>query len=818
VANDIDIVVGVKDLATSVLDRLAAKVNSMGGMAKDAFAGAAERLNDQLAKAANGSGGNERIAKAIETAANGLSVKIEAAVARTNSSIDSLTGKIQGAVNSLASIAIKAASIASVGAAFVTVGRGVFGAAGMLSDFVLGANKAEASTQKLRVGVLSSLAPFSRYVVAAGATVALTDATLKATSATSSLLTRVTAVGRGALAAFVLRNALKKTEDGASTLGAKLARVAGFALALDVVARASFRFGLSLLGIGNNANVATNALSKTVNVAARITSAPMKAFASGASAAAISTTHLASSIEDLPRGAQSVNALVSGFGNFAAQIGGIPGLLFAIPAGIAGLAVAAVTAANKTERQITQLTNKLAMVEAARLNVSIEEIDTAPLRKVAEDTAKIAKQIQTATNVQSSSLVSLATSSLPKGLDASQLGDAMKSAVGLSEVYGTSIEEGMYRTRQALEGNFEAFEKLIPSIATMATSEEKLAAVSKLAANGFKVAQQETMTFWGSIEKAKNGIGNVLESIGQMESGTNILGTVLRDVLAPILEGLDGTFQRFGFSGRDAIELVTSGLAGVIAIADTVANNWSTVIDRMLTSVELFAEQTKQSIYNAFNVVVSDYLPWMGRNIVTGFTEAARMAGLVFQGMATRAMDSVGAIADFVASGGAGGLGKITSDLAAINSAPIAGDFTMHLEKLPDVADRALSDTEKLLLDRIKDMDTKLGEDFSKSFTSAYDEMAGMLRDQGLVANIDLKPKMGDVPLAVDAIDKKTKADTATNQVLQSRFLARGASNDPQKEMANTLRRQEALLQKQLAILEKNPRMQSAKLEVEVIT
>ena len=100
----------------------------------------------------------------------------------------------------------------------------------------------------------------------------------------------------------------------------------------------------------------------------------------------------------------------------------------------------------------------------------------------------------------------MATNSLPKGLGTEQIGEALKAAVGLSEVYGTSVEDGMYRARQAIEGNFQSFEKLIPSIATMTSDSDKLAAVSRLAANGFKIMSSESNTFWGTIEKVKNGI------------------------------------------------------------------------------------------------------------------------------------------------------------------------------------------------------------------------------------------------------------------------------------------------------------------------
>ena len=93
-ANDVDIIVGVKDLATAVLDKLSNKVGSIGDSSKLAFAGAAERLNDQFAKASsnaggpNGAAGYDKLAKAIDSAALGLSTKLDSAISKTNTAID----------------------------------------------------------------------------------------------------------------------------------------------------------------------------------------------------------------------------------------------------------------------------------------------------------------------------------------------------------------------------------------------------------------------------------------------------------------------------------------------------------------------------------------------------------------------------------------------------------------------------------------------------------------------------------------------------------------------------------------------------------
>lgn len=813
-ANDIDIIVGVKDLATSVLDRLSSKVNSFGDNSKLAFAGAAERLSDQLAKVGSsagsvGSSGNDKLVKAIESAVNGLSTKLDVALAKTNSAIDSVTNRIQSAINTTSQFITKIAAIASTAAAFVTVGRAINAVPTALASVVVGYNGVENASVKAKQGILSSLAPYTKYVVAAGATTTLAKATIQATSATSGLVSKVTALGRGALAAFVLANAMKKTEDGATTLAAKIAKVAGVALAFDVAARATLRFGLSLIGLGKKSDDATNALIKTANASngivaatARVTAIPFKAMQTGATSAAVATTNLASKIDELPKGAQSINTLVAGFGTFASQIGGIPGLLLAIPAGIAGLAFAAVTAAGQTDRQLTQLTNKLAIVEAAKLNISIDAIDTAPLRKVAEDTATIAKQIQTATNVQSSKLISLGTSALAKGLGADQIGESLKAAVGLSEVYGTSIEDGMYRARQAIEGNFESFEKLIPSIKTMKNDSDKLAAVSRLAANGFKVMASESLTFWGTIEKVKNGFGNTLESMGRFKSLSDVVGTILRDVVTPAVEFLDTKLKGFGFDGGKVLEQATSIGAGVVAAIETIGSNWDSILDRMAIGSELFWVQLTSHVENFVNTT----LPWLAENFTGIFQHAwatvANNSKSQFEYMVTSAMESMGAVP------------KGTADFQKAEN-----DKKPKYKPAPltEIGSRSISPREQEIQGRLDAVDSKLGSSFNDNFKKAFESIDAMVKDQKKAFEINLAPKAGaEQQKLPDAIDKQSKNTANASAALESRFLARGSSNDLQKEMSATLKRHEALLQKQLSSLEKKS-IKPASLEVELV-
>ena len=712
-ANDIDIIVGVKDLASAVLDKLKQKVGSIGDVSNASFSGA------------------------------------------TNSAVGFLA---------------KAAAIAGTAGAFYTVYRAMGTASSGLASLAVGYNGVEQSAVKARQGVLSGIEPYGKLAVAAGAIATITKSTLTATNATNGLITRGAAVARGALAAFVLKEALKKTEDGASTLSAKLAKVAATALAMDVVARATIRFGLSLVGLGNKSDGATNSLSKTATAAKALAAGPIVAVKTTASSAAAATANLANKIEDLPKGAQSVNSLVSSFGNWASQIGGVAGLLLSVPAAIAGAALAAVTSANQTERQLTQLTNKLAIVEAAKNNAFLKDVDTGPLRKIAVETEKVAKQIQTATNLQSSKLISLATSSLPKGLDTAQIGEALKAAVGLSEVYGTSVEDGMYRARQAMQGNFESFETLIPSIKTMTTDAEKMSAVSKLAANGFKVMAGESLTFWGTIEKVKNGLGNTLESMGRMRSLSDLVGTVLRDVVTPAVMYLDTQLKGFGFDGTKVLEQAKSIGAGVIAAIETIGSNWSDIIDRMLTTVDLFWVQLGSHAEN----FVTTTLPYIAKNMVGIFQHAwaavSNNAQTQLEYMVTSTMEAIGAVPQ-----GTADFQKAENDRKP----------KYKPEPLPEMASRKISQKELDIQSKLAGLDKGLGDAFQSNFNKAFRSLDTMIADQKAVFNIDLKSKAPPVAAEVVAAEEKKSKSMDTNlQAVQSRLLTRGPMQDSSKFIA----------------------------------
>lgn len=796
--NDIDIIVGISDLATKGLDNLQARVRSMSERSQSALTQMSDsgidqfrRLTDSISQ--KGLISPQAVSK-LEAALNSVGAKIESSVAQTNAAIESTSQKITGAISAISNFVKRAATIATVTAAFITVGRGIMAANGAIASAAMGMNRVEQSATKAKTSVLGSLAPFAKYAVAAGATATLTKATIDATSATSSLSTKVMAVGRGALAAFVLRNAMKKTEDGASTLGAKLAKVASFALAFDVVARASVRFGLGLLGLKKKSDDVGSSLAKVSITAKAIDSVKMASFAALAPVASLATR-----IEDLPSGAAGLAGMTSSLQSFGSQLGVI-GLLVSVPAAIAGGFLAVAVAAGKSERQLMQMTNKLALVEAASKNISIDDVDTGPLRKMAEEAEKAARSIQGAVNVPASKLMTLATNSLARGLDPAQLGDAMKSATGLAEVFGTSLEEGMSKTRAAMEGNFESFEKLIPSLATMATQEEKLAAVSRLASNGLKVMKMESSGLWGTVDRLKNGFGNLLADIGQGKSITELFATVLRDIVAPAVEFANEKLKSFGFDGPAVMDTATQVAAGIVATIQTIGSNWDTITNRMSLSGQLAWLQIKDGA----SFFVSDTLPWIGRNLfdimANAWDRVVQKTRNAFNLMTTASMEYFGLVAK-----GTTDFQKDEMDRAA------KGQKSRPIEKAPE---RQASEKEKDLLSQIQKLDNKLAASFNSNYDKAFQSLQTSLQAQTKATEVKLNKSANAKP---PEPDEKVTNKAQQSDAFQSRFLARAPTKDPQLEMVQILKQINAHQAKIAAAeKEKGDRGQAAKPKVEL--
>ncbi|HUP81411.1 MAG TPA: hypothetical protein VM260_22865, partial [Pirellula sp.] len=128
-------------------------------------------------------------------------------------------------------------------------------------------------------------------------------------------------------------------------------------------------------------------------------------------------------------------------------------------------------------------------------------------------------------------------------------------------------------------------------------------------------------------------------------------------------------------------------------------------------------------------------------------------------------------------------------------------NVNQHFEPaaLPPIKERAIGPAEAALKAQLNGIDKVLGDSFKVSYDKAFTELNGVLNALKEVPNVNIP---GKEPIVDPAkLEDKTKKTTDNLQALQSRFLARGPSNDPQREMAMTLKRLEDLQKQQIAVI-----------------
>src|SRR5690606_38128169 len=102
------------------------------------------------------------------------------------------------------------------------------------------------------------------------------------------------------------------------------------------------------------------------------------------------------------------------------------------------------------------------------------------------------------------------------GVNAEQLDDAAKAAIGLSEATGKSLDESIKIVNNSLAGEFGALGEVIPAMRQMTTEEEKLAAVLELSRRGLEAKTAASGTVAGMTDRASGAIGDLMESVGAL--------------------------------------------------------------------------------------------------------------------------------------------------------------------------------------------------------------------------------------------------------------------------------------------------------------
>jgi len=343
---------------------------------------------------------------------------------------------------------------------------------------------------------------------------------------------------------------------------------------------------------------------------------------------------------------------------------------------------------------------------------------------------KTATELERITNVESTKILESMTGALRRGADPTQLHEMSEAAIGLARVFDRDLAGGMRLVEEATKGNFDAFVGLIPNIESMATNSERLAAVEKLAEAGLtnkakaaRDAIEASDALHVSTKRLYETVGELLAPIRDViYNGFTLFFDFLTNQMGPSLESFDETVKQVkqtveGF----AMSIATAFVTG-FTIAETAIQNFSSILKLAIDSATLQIVRLSQDI------------PHMFRGMLEQATYIAE------------------------------NLGNLTLDLFQGNIS-----FEEALGRLPPIAERTVTETEKALQAAIDAAAGDLVEGYSEKLKERLDQLK---KGFDFKAEIDLQERPGS--------KGKGLLDTLRElQAFESRVLTRGPGTSP---------------------------------------
>lgn len=365
------------------------------------------------------------------------------------------------------------------------------------------------------------------------------------------------------------------------------------------------------------------------------------------------------------------------------------------------------------------------------------------------------------------------------GVNADQLDDTAKAAIGLSEATGKSLDESLKLVKNSLEGEFGAFGEIIPAIKTMATEEEKLAAVLALSQRGLEAKAEASNTVAGMSERASGAVGDLMESVGALlapvriliSAGIKTLAESLQTLLVPAVAYAEEVLANIGPLMEWVKEKVIQAINGIIAaftFFEVILTNLDSVWTIVVSSAEMYMLQMSGAVMHALTEVIPAYAAWFGENFVNLIRDGLNLAYVVTTNRIRNIIDAFQALWDFIASGGSS---DILGQLGDIAGRSYLEGFESSLTALPEIAARTITDREKDLAETIGQVGANLGDQFAKKFGERMIGMGDGLSD-GFSKEIDLSVNGGKNANGIAKRNDGTFGQTLN--ATESRLLTRG--------------------------------------------
>jgi hypothetical protein len=422
----------------------------------------------------------------------------------------------------------------------------------------------------------------------------------------------------------------------------------------------------------------------------------------------------------------------------------------------------------------TQVEAVKGLETALRLNGEEVSGQSATLQKFAGD-------LQALTGVGDEVTLGLMKQASMLGVSADKLQDTAKAAIGLAEATGGDLEAGLRAARLAQEGNFTALQKIIPALKDAATDEEKLAMVQAFATKGLEAKVDASNRLVGAEERAAGAVGDLMEVVGSLLApvreviaiGIKAMAEALTGILAPAATYVADLFEKWKPIIVQAIEDAVNAVVAGITIAEVIFANFGSVVGMVIDSIKLKYETYRADTEHLFVTTIPAYLTWFADNFFNIIETAFSAVYTVISNHISKISDAFTAFWNFIASrGGTDLLGQ----LGEIAGRSYLDGFSSSIESMPTVAERALTEREQELQNKIGETAGNLAKQFNEKFAERAIRLGEGVGDN-LAAGIDLalKKQIDDAKLTdgISALANKG-SQIASLSATESRLLTRG--------------------------------------------
>ena len=186
---------------------------------------------------------------------------------------------------------------------------------------------------------------------------------------------------------------------------------------------------------------------------------------------------------------------------------------------------------------------------AAQIRANGKDVDTTLASYKA-----FATQLQDITTVGDETTLQLMQ--MAETMQSTNVEEATKGAIGLSKALGVDLKAALKMTVLAQNGEYTMLNRYVPALRGATTETQKAAIVSKLYADGLKIAQEEAKTGLGPLKQLKNTLGDIMEQFGAL----------VADAIKPAVEWLKqmaDKFQQLSPQGKKTIAIMAAVAAAI---------------------------------------------------------------------------------------------------------------------------------------------------------------------------------------------------------------------------------------------------------------